>query len=149
MLDDGITVDRRPSGFGSVELGWKYFNRDISIDGWHIATQPYSMIWHMIYATPQISRRRFSLMVENPRTSRKFSPSKVSCYTVWHKTLVQDWSTQSSTACPILPLQVAYLGPSSACMHTSLASQRVRGDHKNGGMAAKHTVFTRSDATFD
>ena len=32
------------------------------------------------------------------------------------------------------------LGPSTACMHTSLASQRVKGYHKNAhGIAAKHT----------
>ena len=34
------------------------------------------------YATPQISRRKLLLMVENLRNSRRFSPSKVSRYTV-------------------------------------------------------------------
>ena len=39
---------------------------------------------------------------------------------------------------------LTHLGPSTAmaCMHTSLASQRVQGYHKNAhGMAAKHTYI--------
>ena len=60
----------------------------------------------------------------------------------WHKTEVY---TLSSIACPVLSLQVVHLGPSTAampCMHTNLASQRVKGCHKNAhDTAAKHSII--------
>ena len=82
ILDEGILVDRWPSGFGSRELlRWKYFSSD----------------------------RKLSLMAPKLWNSRKFSPSKVSRYMVslvhmglintYHALMTSIW-TASHSGCP-------------------------------------------------
>ena len=107
ILEEGTTVHRRLSGFGRVELvNWKYFNRDITIDNstsidatLHYAAPTLLCHARLRMPCPRSLRRKLSLLVENPRNSRKFLPRKFPAYTVFIQNLITPKYCKSLYVC--------------------------------------------------
>ena len=55
ILEEGTTIERRPSGFGSDEFVWKYLSKDMlngvdrSKERWHLE---YACVCHVLHTTP-------------------------------------------------------------------------------------------------
>ena len=94
VLEEGTTVDRGPSDFGSDEFVRKYLTCkmvigvDRSKERWHLEYPCAKNACHvtpsMCAMSPKNSRRKLSWHFTNPRNSQMFSPSKVSRYNMVH-----------------------------------------------------------------